>query len=207
LIDPDAPPEAPVPSAQEADPAAQGVAGALEGAAQTADGEDSSELSEAALAAADEALNDLEEREVVLDTPAEPRQQTVQSVADVRKLMAKGQTAAAIRGIQQLRRKRPRDAQLPFLLGNVYFDKGWWLDGLAKYRETIALSSGYRKNARVQRDAIRALGQDRAYARARALLVRDIGKPALAALRRSARADASQLVRKRATSIAKQIAR
>jgi eukaryotic-like serine/threonine-protein kinase len=169
--------------------------------------QDPGELSEAALAAADEALNDLEEREVVLDVSSEPRQRPVKSVADVRALMAKGETGAAIRGIQQLRHQRPRDAQLPFLLGNVYFDKGWWQDGLARYRETIALSSAYRKNARIQRDAIRALGQDRAYPRARALLVRDIGKAALPALRRAARADASALTRRRAASIAKQIAR
>jgi hypothetical protein len=170
--------------------------------------EESEELSEAALAAADEALNDEEEREVVLAaaTPS-PKLKPVESIADVRKLMARGETDAAIRGIQQLRRKRPKDAQLPFLLGNVYFDKGWSADGLAKYRETIRLSSGYRKNARIQRDAIRALEQERTYARARALLVRDIGKAALPALRRAARAHASALLRRRATSIAKQIAR
>ena len=169
--------------------------------------EESEELSEAALAAADEALNDEEEREVVLAATPSPKTKAVESIADVRKLMARGDTDAAIRGIQQLRRKRPRDAQLPFLLGNLYFDKGWSVDGLAKYRETIRLSSGYRKNARIQRDAIRALEQERTYARARALLVRDIGKAALPALRRAARAHASLLLRRRATSIAKQIAR
>ena len=44
-----------------------------------------------------------------------------------------------------------------------------WSDGLAKYREAIKISSGLKKNARIQRDAIKALGVDKVYARARAL--------------------------------------
>jgi serine/threonine-protein kinase len=204
-------PSAPGASAPDSHPpASDAVEAPVEGQAASEGAEedqDSGELSEAALAAADEALNDREEREVVLDVSAERQKRPVASIADVRALIAKGESGAAIRGIQELRQKRPRDAQLPFLLGNVYFDKGWWQDGLAKYRETIALSSAYRKNARIQRDAIRALGQDRAYPRARALLVRDIGKAALPALRRAARANASQLSGRRANSIAKQLAR
>ncbi len=175
-------------------------------AQQDQDAEDPGELSEAALAAADEELNDPEEREVALAAPS--RQQTpVRSIADVRRLIARGDSDAAIRGIHALRRKQPRAAQLPFLLGNLYFDKGWWLDGLAKYRETIGLASAYRGNARLQRDAIRALGQDRAYPRARALLVRDVGRSARPALKRAAHADASATVRKRASSVLKQLAR
>ncbi len=171
------------------------------------DAEELAELSEAVLAAADEALNDPEEREVALAAPSERPQPPVRSVADVRRLIARGDTDAAIRGLHQLRRKQPRAAQLPFLLGNLYFDKGWWLDGLARYRETIALSSGYRANLRLQRDAIRALGQERAYPRARALLVRDVGRSARAALKRAAHADASTVVRRRASSVLRQLAR
>jgi eukaryotic-like serine/threonine-protein kinase len=190
---------------REAAPAAEAVDAA--GAAAQEPADEAAELSEAALAAADEALNDREEREVVLSSAEDRREPPAQTVADVRRLIARGKSDAAIRAVQQLRRKRPRDAQLPFLLGNVYFEKGWMLDGLAKYRETIALSSGYRKNARIQRDAVRALGFDRAYPRARALLVRDVGRAALPTLRRASRADGSQVVRRRANSIVKQLQR
>jgi hypothetical protein len=168
---------------------------------------DAGELSEAALAAADQALNDTEEREVKLLPPASPSEAKVETLAQVRALIAKGKLDAAIRGIQQLRRKTPRAAQLPFMLGNLYFDKHWWSDGLAKYREAIKLAPGYRGNGRIQRDAIRALGEDRTYPRARALLVRDIRRSAASALRRAAHNDPSKDVRRRAASILRQITR
>jgi hypothetical protein len=175
-------------------------------AAAAGDGDEEAEdLSDAALAAADEALNDTQETEVSLPAPA--NEAKVNSLAEVKALIAKGQVDAAIRGIQQLRRQQPKNAQLPLMLGNLYIDKNWWSDGLAKYREAIGLSSGLKKNARIQRDAIKALGVDKVYARARALLVRDIGRSALPALRRAASHDASKDVRKRAASVAKQLAR
>lgn len=167
--------------------------------------EDGADLSDAALAAADEALNDTEEREVSLPAPAgEPK---VSTLGEVKTLIAKGQIDAAIRGIQQLRRQQPRSPQLPLMLGNLYIDKNWWSDGLAKYREAITLSSAYKKNARIQRDAIKALGVDKVYARARALLVRDIGRSAVPALKRAASHDPSKDVKKRAASVLKQITR
>ena len=48
---------------------------------------------------------------------------------------------------------------------------------------------------------------DKIYPRARALLVRDVGRSALPALKRAAAADPSREVRKRAASVLKQIAR
>ena len=167
--------------------------------------EDGADLSDAALAAADEALNDTEEREVSLPAPAgEPK---VSTMGEVKALIAKGQVDAAIRGIQQLRRTQPRSPQLPLMLGNLYIDKNWWSDGLAKYREAISLSPAYKKNARIQRDAIKALGVDKVYARARALLVRDIGRAAVPALKRAASHDPSKDVKKRAASVLKQLSR
>jgi hypothetical protein len=187
--------------------APEGTAPAPSDAEATADGGEGADLSEAALAAADEQLNDTVEREVRLPTPPTKNAPKVQSVADVRALIAKGKVDDAIRGIQQLRRDTPRNAQLPFMLGTLYIDKGWWSDGLAKYRETIQLSGAYRKNPRIQRDAIRALGDDRTHARARALLVRDVGKLALPALKRAAARDPSPTVKKRAAAVVKQLSR
>lgn len=177
-----------------------------EPSAAAVDASDSAELSEAALAAADEELNDTREREVTL-RPQASNEPKVNNVADVKKLIAKGKDDAAIQGIQQLRRQDPRAPLLPFLLGNLYMDKGWMSDSLAKYRETIQLSAAYRKNMRLQRDAIRALGSDKSHARARALLVRDIGKLAVPALKRASTSDASPVVRKRAAAVLKQITR
>ncbi|MFT3922781.1 MAG: protein kinase [Myxococcales bacterium] len=195
--EPSAPVQAPAPSTPNEN----------EGAAEAVPAGDGDEMdfSDAALAAADEALNETEEREVTL--PAEPGEPKVSSLGEVKALVAKGKVDAAIRGIQQLRRQTPHNPMLPLMLGNLYIDKNWWSDGLAKYREAIKLSSGIKKNPRVQRDAIKALGVDKVYARARTLLVRDIGRSAVSALKRAASHDPSKDVRKRASSVLKQITR
>jgi len=123
----------------------------------------------------------------------------------VHKLIDKKKLDEAIYGIQALRKKTPENPYLPYLLGDLYFGRGWWSDALAKYREAIKLSPGYRRRITIQKNAIAALGSDRSYARARVLLVRDVREPALPALARAAERDENPVVRKRARLIAAQI--
>ena len=156
------------------------------------------------LAVADQALDDTAETEV---RPLVNHGPEVRSIGDVNRLIDLGQTDAAILGLKSLRKKSPQNPYLAFQLGDLYFSRGWRSDALAKYREAIKLSDGYRRRSTIQNNAIEALGSDRVYARARVLLVRDIGKPALPALRRASEHHPSALVKKRARLIALQIAR
>lgn len=179
------------------------VATALVEVAPGADaGED--ELSEAELAAADQALSDPAEREATTDAGVHPE---VYTISDVHALIDAREYDAAVEGLRYLRKKTPYNPYLPYLLGELYFERHWWADGLAKYREAIELSDGYRRRTSIQKNAVRALGADSTYARARQLLVRDVGKVALPVLRQAAQSDPSPVVRKRARLIAQQIAR
>jgi serine/threonine-protein kinase len=159
------------------------------------------ELSEAMLAAADEALNETHESEAKL-VDAAP---SVLSLAGARELIRQKKTGQAMAAIQALRKKNPKSAELPYLLGDLYFERRWWSDGLAKYREAIRMSGAYRKRASVQRNAILALSDDRTYPRARALLVKDIGRAATPRLKKAAKTDPSRSVRKRASSVLAQL--
>ncbi|MGC4070111.1 MAG: hypothetical protein QM784_36730 [Polyangiaceae bacterium] len=116
-------------------------------------------------------------------------------------LVARGQTDQAIAALQYMRSRDARNPALPSLLGDLYFEKGWFSDGLAKYREAIRLRQGIATRSLVQRNAIRALGSDKSYPRARALLVRDIGRRARDPLRHAARHDNSAAIRKRAAAV------
>jgi serine/threonine-protein kinase len=156
------------------------------------------ELSEAMLAAADEALNETSESEAKI---VEPAPSNPVSLATVHALIRQNKTGQAMGVIQVLRKKSPKSAELPYLLGDLYFDRHWWSDGLAKYREAIRLGPGYRKKASIQRNAILALSDDRTYPRARALLVKDIGRTAAPRLKKAAKSDPSRSVRKRASSV------
>jgi tetratricopeptide (TPR) repeat protein len=166
-------------------------------AAEVAAGADE-ELSDEMLAAADQALNETSEPEVALPEAATP---TVTSIAGVQALIRQGKLDEAINAVRLLRRKMPKSAELPYILGDLYFDRGWWSDGLAKYREAISMNRGYRTRLSVQRNAIKALADDRTYPRARALLAKDVGKAAVARLRKAAKTDPSKVVRKRAGSV------
>ncbi|HEX6239889.1 MAG TPA: protein kinase [Polyangiales bacterium] len=184
LVQPEAPAAAPTePSAGEATAAAAAA---------------EEELSDEMLAAADEALNETSEPEVPLPSAAAP---TVTSIAGVQALIRQGKLDEAINAVRSLRRKMPKSAELPYILADLYFDRGWWSDGLAKYREAIRMNKGYRNRLSVQRNAIRALADDRTYPRARALLAKDVGKAAVPRLRKAAKTDASKVVRKRAASV------
>ena len=147
---------------------------------------------------ADEALNETSESEANVVEPAPP---TALTMASVRDLIRQKKTGQAMAAIQVLRRKNPKSADLPYLLGDLYFERRWWSDGLAKYREAIRLAGAYRKRASVQRNAILALSDDRTYPRARALLVKDIGRAATPRLKKAAKSDPSRTVRKRASSV------
>jgi serine/threonine protein kinase len=159
------------------------------------------ELSEAALAAADEALNETSEPEVHLPEAATASVASVTSIAGVQQLIRQGKLDEAIGAVQRLRKKTPKNAELPYLLADLYFDRGWWSDGLAKYREAISMNRNYRMRVSVQRNAIRALGDDRTYPRARLLLAKDVGRVAVGRLRKAAKSDPSKTVRKRASAV------
>ncbi|MEY4514973.1 MAG: serine/threonine protein kinase [Pseudomonadota bacterium] len=184
-------------------------AGALDGDEQateteafvTSDAGDE-ELVISELEIADHELNETAEREAAPVVNAQP---AVKSISDVHKLIDKKKLDEAIFGIQALRKKSPDNPYLPYLLGDLYFGRGWWTDALAKYREAIKLNPGYRRRITIQKNAIEALGSDRSYARARVLLVRDVRQPALPALARAAQHDDNPVVRKRAKLIAAQI--
>jgi hypothetical protein len=198
------PPAEPVAAPSEAAPpaAAEPAAAAAPEAAETDDESEAAgadeELSEAMLAAADEALNETSESEAKI---VEPAPSNPVSLATVYALIRQNKTGQAMGVIQVLRRKSPKSAELPYLLGDLYFDRHWWSDGLAKYREAIRLGPGYRKKASIQRNAILALADDRTYPRARALLVKDIGRTAAPRLKKAAKSDPSRSVRKRASSV------
>jgi hypothetical protein len=96
---------------------------------------------------------------------------------------------------------------VPYLLGNLYFEKRWWTVGMEHYAEAIAKNRVYRTKATLNRNVIRALGDGRTSRMASTLIQRKIGRAALPYLDRAARSDPNKLVRVRAAYIAKAVRR
>jgi serine/threonine-protein kinase len=195
------------PSEANAPDAARKLDAAVEPDAAKADALDApdaevDDLSDVDMAIADEELNATTE----LEASAVPDEDiAVRSLSDVRALVRTGDLDAAIKGLRTLRRKSQRDANLPYMLGDLYFQRGWWTDGLVKYREAIRMQKSLRERPSVQKNAIQALGQAKTYSRARTLLVKDIGRAAIPRLKRAAKSDRSKDVRRRAAQILRRL--
>jgi len=129
----------------------------------------------------------------------------IRSIKDINRLIEEGEAERAIRELQTLRSKQPRDARIVYMLGDLFFKKKWWADAIDRYAEAIKLDPAYGKNESVQRDLIAALGNDKLYFKASAMLSKSIGEPALPALRRASEEDDNTYVRRRARAVIKKI--
>lgn len=127
------------------------------------------------------------------------------SVHDAVVLIQKGDKDLALQSLRALWKKQPHSGYIPFLLGNLYFDKRWWSVSMDHYRTAIAKNPGYKKNQVLQRNIIRMLGSTKTMSRAEVFLRRTVGKAALPALQRAAKSDANATVKKRAAAVAKQL--
>ncbi|WP_428265514.1 protein kinase domain-containing protein [Haliangium sp.] len=142
------------------------------------------------------------------DTAQDETTTPVESIDDVKRLINQGKRDEAIRGILKLRRSKfPKSAYLAYLLGNLYFEKVYWSDGLDAYTEAIQLDRSYRNRVTLQRNAIRALGNNGSRPKAYRLFMKHIKGAGLKQLRLAARNDKNPEVRRRAQWVINQLRR
>ena len=138
--------------------------------------------------------------------PARPG--PVDSIADVERLIQQGRRDEAIAGIVRLRRANfTRSGYLAYLLGNLYFEKMQWSNGLAAYDDALRLKPEYRSNATLNENAIRALAHNQTWRKVNALFVGQIRQGGVKYLRVAAQSDKNPTVRQRAKQILGRVAR
>jgi serine/threonine-protein kinase len=120
-------------------------------------------------------------------------------------LIREGKRDLALTSLSALQKKQTRNAYIPFLLGNLYYDKRWWSVALEHYRVAIALDGGYRRNATLVRNVIRMLASKKTDRQAEAFLRRTIGRAAHPHLQEAARIEPNPTVRRYAAALARQI--
>jgi len=137
--------------------------------------------------------------------PAAPR--PVKSIGDALALAKAGHRDLAIDGLRELWRKNKQSGYLPYHLGNLYFDKGWWRTGLDHYWAAVSNQRSLRDSPGIIGNSIRALAYSTPRSKAMNLLLRKVGRPALPALRKAAKKDRNANVRKYAAYLARRISR
>ncbi len=129
----------------------------------------------------------------------------MRSIADVETLIQSGDRDGAIKGLQLLRASEPENPRLPYLLGNLFFEKRWWADGMERYKDAIRLDSEYRKDPILNRNLIAVLSSEKLFRKARALILKSIGSDALPYLQQAAREGDSPMIRRRARGLMGQL--
>jgi serine/threonine protein kinase len=116
-----------------------------------------------------------------------------------------GKRDLALSSLNALWKKSPKSSYIPFLLGNLYFDKLWWAVAMDHYKAAISKNGGYRSNAVLNRNVIKMLGSPRTVKKATGFIRTTIGKPAIPYLKQAAKSEPNDRVRKTAASLAKTV--
>ncbi len=143
--------------------------------------------------------------EADVDKHAPPAPVLAQTADEAIRFIKEGKSELALSSLRALWKKAPRSAYIPFLLGNLYFDKSWWSIAMDHYRIAITKSGGYRQNAILNRNIIRMLASARTRGKADVFLRKTIGKPAVPYLKQAAGSEKNASVRQYAAGLAKAI--
>ena len=143
--------------------------------------------------------------EVEKREPPAPAPALARNVHDAVLLIKSGKKALALASLHALYKKQPGSAYIPFLLGNLYFDKTWWSVSMDYYRTAIKKNGGYRNNAVLNRNVIRMLASTKTRQTATNFLRGVIGRPSVPYLRYAAAHEQNPIVRKQAATVARLI--
>jgi len=120
-------------------------------------------------------------------------------------MIKRGQREPALLGLRALWNKNPRNANLPYLMGNLYYDKKWWSVAIDHYQAAIARAPAYRGNSILIRNAIHCLGSAKTRGKASWFLVKTVGRPARPYLQAAARRDPIPAIRRSASWLVRKI--
>jgi serine/threonine-protein kinase len=118
-------------------------------------------------------------------------------------LIKEGQREVALSSLARLHREQPKSSLIPFLMGNLYFDKLWWSAAMDNYQEAIKKNSAYRNNPTLNKNVITMLSSAKTRQRATNFLRGVIGHPAGAYLRYEAAHAENPVVKKQAANLAR----
>jgi hypothetical protein len=193
-------PDAPAPSdAAPLDAAA--AAGAIDGGAGDSDDVEPEAIAAADPEAAERSQDPSDDRPA--PPPPRPAAPLARTLPAVTALIKKGERELAISSVHAMWKRTPKDARLPYLLGNLYFDKRWWTIGMQYYNAAIARSPAYKGNQTLIRNVISAIGNPKTRGKATYLLTKVIGSGAKGLVRAASKNHADLAVRKAAQSLIK----
>ena len=203
--------DAPIDASPQGSATGSGSAGAGSGSAEREAGRDEIELDpntaedldpqkgsaeQAATEAADEPESGSAAEAKAPEPPPAVKRAT--TVREALQLIKDGQREVALASLTRLHREQPKSSLIPFLMGNLYFDKLWWSAAMDNYQEAIKKNSAYRNNPTLNKNVIVMLSSGKTRQQATNFLRGVIGHPAAAYLRYEAAHAENPVVKKQA---------
>ncbi len=127
------------------------------------------------------------------------------TVREAVQMIKDGKRELALASLHALAKKSPHSAYIPFLMGNLYFDKLWWGVAIDHYKTAIKRNAGYKRNAVLNKNVIKMLGSKSTVRKAQGFLRWTVGRSAVPYLRAAAKSHENGKVRRQAAALAKQI--
>jgi serine/threonine-protein kinase len=148
---------------------------------------------------------EVEAHVVKVEKQAPVKPQLATTIKGAVRLIENNQDELALASLRQIWKSNQKSAYIPFLLGNLYFDKRWWSVATDHYKIAIAKDARYKKNPTLIRNIIRTLGSVKTNKRAQAFLRGNIGRPAIPHLKAAAARDKNPHIKKWSAYMAKHI--
>jgi len=136
---------------------------------------------------------------------APPANQLAKSIRGAVLQIKAGKKELALQSLRALWKKNQNSGYIPFLMGNLYFDRKWWSVAMDHYRAAIKKNAGYKRNGVLNRNVIRMLASTKTRQRAWNFLRGTIGRFAAPHVRWAARNDPNPVVRKQAATLSRYI--
>ncbi|MGN6798361.1 MAG: hypothetical protein ACTHKS_09440, partial [Gaiellaceae bacterium] len=145
----------------------------------------------------DEAADAPETTAEVAKRPQPAPAHIANNLHDAVRLIQAGKNELALASLRRLesQKKNSASAYIPFLMGNLYFDKKWWSVALEQYQTAIRRNAEYRRNPTLNRNVVRMLGNSRTKYKAVNFLRGVIGRPSVIYLTAAAEHDKNAAVR------------
>lgn len=126
-------------------------------------------------------------------------------LTEIKAQLDAGRTSGATKALHKLGRKYPKNAEIPYILGQLYFSKLWVKDGIDSFRKAILLDPAYRSDPELIKAALNGLGNDKYHYSVRRFLVREIGQPAVPYLHEATQGSWRKQARERAAATLREI--
>jgi len=98
---------------------------------------------------------------------------------EAKTLLKIGRSTTALEILRKLRARYPGNAEVPYVMGRVYFDKLWWSDGFEAYQAAVARNPAYRQDPTLISDVLKSLVSEKESANGARFIEREVGAAAI----------------------------